>query len=224
MFQAFAKNYAESITLVYYCFTGLIAFAAFAIGNVYLWKRDQKNQKERSKEEREYQERRQEYDRECHERRRKEDREHQDRRYQEESRDHRRREWRQFSDRINADYSELKSKDIPRKISKVKDTFEHMRIHSTVTGLDVLRYMLNDDNYRNLVSESPHLQALREDLHMIFLPLNLCSSSVASLGRSATIYKGRIKICGGRVGEFSKAFPYRWTTKGRFEMSGTFLQ
>ena len=76
MFQAFAKNYAESITLVYYCFTGLIAFAAFAIGNVYLWKRDQKNQKERSKEEREYQERRQEYDRECHERRRKEDREH----------------------------------------------------------------------------------------------------------------------------------------------------
>ena len=51
-----------------------------------------------------------------------------------------------------------------------------MRIQPTVTGLDVLRYMLTDDNYRNLVSESPQLKALREDLHMIFLSLNLCSS------------------------------------------------
>ena len=205
MFQAFAKNYAESITLVYYCFTGLIAFAAFAIGNVYLWKRDQKNQKERSKEEREYQERRQEYDRECHERRRKEDREHQDRRYQEESRDHRRREWRQFSDRINADYSKLKSKDIPRKISKVKDTFEHMRIHSTVTGLDVLRYMLNDDNYRNLVSESPHLQALREDLHMIFLPLNVCSS-LLHLGEVPPYIKEELRFVVEELGNLAEPF------------------
>ena len=205
MFQAFAKNYAESITLVYYCFTGLIAFAAFAIGNVYLWKRDQKNQKERSKEEREYQERRQEYDRECHERRRKEDREHQDRRYQEESRDHRRREWRQFSDRINADYSELKSKDIPRKISKVKDTFEHMRIHSTVTGLDVLRYMLTDDNYCNLVSESPHLQALREDLHMIFLPLNDCSS-LLHLGEVPPYIKEELRFVVEELGNLAEPF------------------
>ena len=198
MFQAFAKNYAESITLVYYCFTGLIAFAAFAIGNVYLWKRDQKNQKKRSKEEREYQERRQQYDREYHERRRQEDREHQDRRRQEDRkhqdrrrqedrehqdrrdqedrRDYRRREWRQFSDRINADYGKLRNEDILQKISKVKYTFERMRIQPTVTGLDVLRYMLTDDNYRYLVSESPQLKALREDLHMIFLSLNLCSS------------------------------------------------
>ena len=205
MFQAFAKNYAESITLVYYCFTGLIAFAAFAIGNVYLWKRDQKNQKERSKEEREYQERRQEYDRECHERRRKEDREHQDRRYQEESRDHRRREWRQFSDRINADYSELKSNDIPRKISKVKDTFEHMRIHSTVTGLDVLRYMLNDDNYRNLVSESPQLQALHEDLHMIFLPLNVCSS-LLQLGEVPPYIKEELRFVVEELGNLAEPF------------------
>ncbi|XP_066030634.1 uncharacterized protein [Pocillopora verrucosa] len=192
-------------SLVYYCFTGLIAFAAFAIGNVYLWKRDQKNQKERSKEEREYQERRQEYDRECHERRRKEDREHQDRRYQEESRDHRRREWRQFSDRINADYSELKSNDIPRKISKVKDTFEHMRIHSTVTGLDVLRYMLNDDNYRNLVSESPQLQALREDLHMIFLPLNVCSS-LLQLGEVPPYIKEELRFVVEELGNLAEPF------------------
>ena len=172
MFQAFAKENAESITLIYYCFTGLIALVV----TVFLWCKDQKNQKERSKEEREYQERRQQYDREYHERRRQEDLEHQDRRDQENRRDHRRREWRQFSDRINADYGKLRNEDILQKISKVKYTFERMRIQPTVTGLDVLRYMLTDDNYRNLVSESPQLKALREDLHMIFLSLNLCSS------------------------------------------------
>ncbi|CAH3112922.1 unnamed protein product [Pocillopora meandrina] len=183
MFQAFAKNYAESITLVYYCFTGLIAFAAFAIGNVYLWKRDQKNQKERTEEEREYQERR----------------------YQEESRDHRRREWRQFSDKINADYGKLRNEDILQKISKVKYTFEHMRIHSTVTGLDVLRYMLTDDNYRNLVSESPHLQALREDLHMIFLPLNDCSS-LLHLGEVPPYIKEELRFVVEELGNLAKPF------------------
>ena len=216
MLQAFAKKNAASITLIYYCFTGLIAFVV----TVYLWYKDQKNQEKRSEEERVYQERRQNYDREYHERRRQEDleredrrrqedrehqdrrrqedqerqdrrrqedrehrdrrrqedREHQGRRDQEDRRDYRRREWRQFSDRINADYGKLRNEDILRKISKVKYTFERMRIQPTVTGLDVLRYMLTDDNYRNLVSESPQLKALREDLHMIFLSLNLCSS------------------------------------------------
>ena len=227
MLQAFAKKNAASITLIYYCFTGLIAFVV----TVYLWYKDQKNKEKRSEEERVYQERRQNYDREYHERRkqedleredrrrqedrehqdrrrqedrehqdrrrqgdqerqdrrrqedrehqdrrRQEDREHQDRRDQEDRRDYRRREWRQFSDRINADYGKLRNEDILQKISKVKYTFERMRIQPTVTGLDVLRYMLTDDNYRNLVSESPQLKALREDLHMIFLSLNLCSS------------------------------------------------
>ena len=69
--------------------------------------------------------------------------------------DHQRREWRHFAERIHTDYSKLKSKDIPQKISKVKNTFEAILIHSTVTGLDILRYMLTDDNYRNFASESP---------------------------------------------------------------------
>ena len=249
MFQAFAKNYAESITLVYYCFTGLIAFVAFAIGNVYLWKRDQKNQKKRSKEEREYQERRQQYDREYHERRRQEDlerqdrrrqedrehqdrrrqedrerqdrrrqedrehqdrrrqedREHQDRRDQEDRRDYRRREWRQFSDRINADYGKLRNEDILQKISKVKYTFERMRIQPRVTGLDVLRYMLTDDNYRNLVSESPQLKALREDLHMIFLSLNLCSS-LLDLGEVPGYIKEEVRPMVDELGNVAEPF------------------
>ena len=91
-------------------------------------------------------------------------------------RDQQRREWRQLAERIYTDYSKLKSKDIPQKISKVKNTFERIKIHSEVSGLDVLRYMLADKNYRNFASESPQLKALREDLHMIFVPLNICSS------------------------------------------------
>ena len=91
-------------------------------------------------------------------------------------RDQQRREWRQLAERIYTDYSKLKSKEIPQKISKVKNTFERIKIHSEVSGLDVLRYMLADKNYRNFASESPQLKALREDLHMIFVPLNICSS------------------------------------------------
>ena len=91
-------------------------------------------------------------------------------------RDQQRREWRQLAERIYTDYSKLKGKEIPQKISKVKNTFERIKIHSKVSGLDVLRYMLADKNYRNFASESPQLKALREDLHMIFVPLNICSS------------------------------------------------
>ena len=170
---------AERVTLGYYIIHIALTFFIFLYGVIFIRRRDRKDKARRVKEERRDKERRVEEDRRDKERRVEEDQRNQERRVEEDRRNHKRREWRQFSDKIYADYSELKSKDILRKISKVKNTFEHMRIHSTVTGLDVLRYMLTDDNYRNLVSESPHLQALREDLHMIFLPLNsvlLCFS------------------------------------------------
>ena len=176
MIQRFAKEYKESITLVYFCGNLLLTIVVFVVGTVYFWHRDRRDQERRLQEDREYQNRRDQEDRRDQERRLQEGREYQNRRDQEDRRDHRRREWRQFAERIYTDYSKLKSKDIPQKISKVKNTFERILIHSTVTGLDVLRYMLTDDNYRNFASESPQLKALREDLHMIFLPLNICSS------------------------------------------------
>ena len=80
-----------------------------------------------------------------------------------------------------------------------------MRIHSTVTGLDVLRYMLTDDNYRNLVSESPHLQALREDLHMIFLPLNVCSSLLL-LGEVPPYIKEELRFVVEELGNLAEPF------------------
>ena len=106
-----------------------------------------------------------------------------DRKYQkskedEEGRNHQRREWRKFAERINKDYSKLRRKRILENILKVKKTFEDLKVHSKVTGLDVLRYWLADDRHRNVWSESPQLRALREDLHTIFLQLNFCSSLI----------------------------------------------
>ena len=80
-----------------------------------------------------------------------------------------------------------------------------MGIHSTVTGLDVLRYMLTDDDYRNLVSKSPHLQALREDLHMIFLPLNVCSS-LLHLGEVPINIKEELRFVVEELGNLAEPF------------------
>ena len=120
-------------------------------------------------------------------------------------RDHQRREWRQLAERIYTDYSKLKSKDIPQKISKVKNTFESIKIHSEVSGLDVLRYMLTDEKYRNFASESPQLKALREDLHMIFVPLNICSS-LLRLGEVPSNIKEELRLVVGELGNLAEPF------------------
>ena len=205
MIQRFAKEYKESITLVYFCGNLLLTIVVFVVGTIYFWHRDRRDQERRLQEDREYQNRRDQEDRRDQERRLQEGREYQNRRDQEDRRDHRRREWRQFAERIYTDYSKLKSKDIPQKISKVKNTFERILIHSTVTGLDVFRYMLTDDNYRNFASESPQLKALREDLHMIFLPLNICSS-LFLLGEVPINIKEELRLVVEELGNLAEPF------------------
>ena len=106
------------------------------------------------------------------------DRKYQKRKDDEEGRNHQRREWRKFAERMNDDYRNLRSNQTLENILKVKKTFEDLKVHSKVTGLDVLRYWLADDRHRNVWSESPQLRALREDLHTIFLQLNFCSSLI----------------------------------------------
>ena len=120
-------------------------------------------------------------------------------------RDQQRREWRQLAERIYTDYSKLKSKDIPQKISKVKNTFESIKIHSEVSGLDVLRYMLTDEKYRNFASESPQLKALREDLHMIFVPLNICSSLLL-LGEVPVYIEEELRLVVEELGNLVEPF------------------
>ena len=106
------------------------------------------------------------------------DRKYQKKKDDKEGRNHQRREWRKFAERMNDDYRNLRSKQTLENILKVKKTFEDLKVHSKVTGLDVLRYWLADDRHRNVWSESPQLRALREDLHRIFLQLNFCSSLI----------------------------------------------
>ena len=152
----------------------------------YTERQKQENQEEqkREMERRNYKEEREKRKGECQERREKERRNYKARQIQEEwihedsrdeksREDHQIREWHQFAREICTDYEKLNSQGILRKISKVKNTFERRLIHSRVTGLDVLRYMLTHCNF---ASESSQLSALRVDLHMIFRPLSIFSS------------------------------------------------
>ena len=138
MNQTFPEEYAELITLVYYCSNISLTAVVFLFGTCFLWYRDRKK----------------------------------------EERNHQRREWRKFAERMNDDYRNLRINQTLEKILKVKKTFEDLKVHSKVTGLDVLRYWLADDRHRNVWRESPQLRALREDLHRIFLQLNFCSSLI----------------------------------------------
>lgn len=120
--------------------------------------------------------------------------------------DHQRREWRDFADKIYSDYSKLKSDNIPQKISKVKNIFERTLIHSEVTGLDVLRFMLAENNYRKFSSQSPQLWALREDLNLIFLPLNTCNSLLLLPGEVPVNIKKEFRFVVELLGNVAKPF------------------
>ena len=171
-------------------------------------RREQENreyQERREQENREHQERREQENREYQERREQENRERQDRRDEEERRDHLRREWRQFTEMIFKDYSSLKRNQILEKISKVKITLDQIQIHSEVTGLDVLRYRLADDDYQNVSSKSPRLRAFREDLHTIYRPLSSCSTLI-HLGEVPKNTKEELRGVVKELGNAAKPF------------------
>ena len=227
MLQTIAKEYKELITLVYYFINTVLTILGFAAGTIYLWhrnrrdeerrakedrehqeRREQENreyQKRREQENREYQERREQENREYQERREQENRERQDRRDEEERRDHLRREWRQFTEMIFKDHSSLKRNQILEKISIVKIRFDDIRIHSEVTGLDVLRYCLADDDYQNVWSKSPKLRAFREDLHTIYWPLSSCSTLI-HLGEVPKNTKEELRGVVEELGNAAKPF------------------
>ena len=82
------------------------------------------------------------------------------------------RGWGRFADEMYKEYTG--SQDILEKLSTVKYTAECMPIHSEVTGLDVLRYMLSNANYRNFESRSPELRALHKNYLAILSLLKYC--------------------------------------------------
>jgi len=91
-------------------------------------------------------------------------------------RDQRRKEWRQFAENIRSEYSKLKTKNIPSKVSKVKDTFGNIQIYKEITGIDVLRFMISGADRESF--KTTQLDALREDLDSIFQLLNACASLI----------------------------------------------
>ena len=90
-------------------------------------------------------------------------------------RDQQRKEWRQFAETIRSEYSKLKAQNILLKISKVKERFENIQMNTTITGLDVLRYMIDAD-YNSFKTRL--LKDLIEDLDSIFQLLNTCASLI----------------------------------------------
>lgn len=92
-------------------------------------------------------------------------------------RDQQRKEWRHFAETIRGEYRKLKAENIPWKISKVKDTFENIQVYKGITGIDVLRFMINDPD-RDECFKTTELDALREDLDLIYQLLNTCASLI----------------------------------------------
>ena len=93
-------------------------------------------------------------------------------------RDQQRRDWREFAETIRGQYSTLKDKQVLSWVSETSKTFENVLICQGITGLDVLRYMLNDSYFASRSSRESALYKLREDLNSIFQPLSICASFI----------------------------------------------
>ena len=92
--------------------------------------------------------------------------------------DRRDQQWRKFAETIRGQYSTLKEKQVLSLVSETSKTFENVLICQGITGLDVLRYMLNDSYFASRSSRESALYKLREDLNSIFQPLSICASFI----------------------------------------------
>ena len=117
-------------------------------------------------------------------------------------RDQRRKEWRQFAETIRSEYNNLKAQNIPWKISKVKDTFGNIQLDTEITGLDVLRFMINSD-YESF--KTKELKALWEDLKPFFQLLNTCASLIL-LGTVPNNIKAELGMLVTELGELTLPF------------------
>lgn len=87
--------------------------------------------------------------------------------------DQKRKEWRQFAETIRNDYSKLNAKCILQRISHINKTFENIRIYKEITGIHILRFMINAERSSFRTVE---LHSLLEDLGSIYQLLNTCAS------------------------------------------------
>lgn len=119
--------------------------------------------------------------------------------------DQQRREWRKFAKSVFSENSTLRAQDIPRRISKVKDTFEKIQMtDSRITGVDVLRYMLAEGNYER--SKTTELECLHKDLQSIFQLFSDIHSSLPLLGKVPKYVKEELKDVVTELGMMAKPF------------------
>lgn len=93
-------------------------------------------------------------------------------------RDQQRRDWRQFAETFRGQYSTLEYKQVLSWVSNTNETFENVLICPEITGLDVLRYMLNNSYFMSRSSRKSALYKLKKDLNSIFQLLNTCASFI----------------------------------------------
>ena len=93
-------------------------------------------------------------------------------------RDQQRRDWRQFAETIRGQYSTLEDTQVLSGVSNTNETFENVLICPKITGLDVLRYMLNNSYFTSRSSRKSALYKLKKDLNSIFQLLNTCASLI----------------------------------------------
>lgn len=93
-------------------------------------------------------------------------------------RDQQWRDWRQFAETFRGQYSTLEYKQVLSWVSNTNETFENVLICPEITGLDVLRYMLNNSYFMSRSSRKSALYKLKKDLNSIFQLLNTCASFI----------------------------------------------
>ena len=167
---AFATDYKDIITLGYYVATFVFQLVVFLVGTLYIRYRNEKQRTKDADEEKS---------------RRKEEK----RRHEEEKEKERLQEWRKFSQELNLKYIDMMRDKVVQRLQCAKESLEASRILPRISGLDVLLYMIDDeDSFPSAVRDgSDHLGTeqtfkptalgkLRHDLRSVFVLLNYCWS------------------------------------------------
>lgn len=167
---AFATDYKDIITFGYYVANFVFQLVVFLVGTLYIRYR---NEKQRTK------------DADEENSRRKEEK----RRHEEEKEKERLQEWRKFSQELNLKYIDMMRDKVVQRLQCAKESLEASRILPHINGLDVVLYMIDDeDSFPSAVRDgSDHLGTeqtfkptalgkLRDDLRSVFVLINYCWS------------------------------------------------
>ena len=147
------------IMFLYYLVSSCLQFALIGLGVMYVM---QKGRQKRGKENK---------DEQLRDKKRRRD---EDLRFKHEHSNQSMPEWRKFSKAVNilVEYMILKRTKTLRRLQRVAKSFTEIRILAHINGLDVLRYMINEEES----FYSTELDQLRLDLEPVLVLLNQCWS------------------------------------------------